>query len=150
MAAAKLLLPRALLADGRRPEEVHSKAGRSNLGKASAVLYDDHGDAREARLVLDEPDWSVQVTTALSASARAALMPGPPGVDPIGSICMNQALCESDLSSHHTVGARTAEKVRESRGMLWKTFSHDRAGESSDRQGKVHVCTPVMGADRVV
>ena len=56
MAALKLLLPRALLADGRRPEEVHSKAGRSNLGKASAVLYDDNGDARKARLVADEPD----------------------------------------------------------------------------------------------
>ena len=56
MAALKLLLPRVLLADGHRPEEVHSKAGRSNLGKASAVLYDDNGDARKARLVADEPD----------------------------------------------------------------------------------------------
>ena len=72
MAAAKLLVPRALLADGRRPEEVHSKAGRSNLGKASAVLYDGNGDAREARLVLDEPDWSVQVTCALRISESSA------------------------------------------------------------------------------
>ena len=46
----------------------------------------------------------VPKSSALSASARAALMPGPSGVDPIGSICMNQALCESDISSHHTLG----------------------------------------------
>ena len=47
---------------------------------------------------------TVLKSSAFSASARTALMPGPSGVDPIGSICMNQALCESDISSHHTVG----------------------------------------------
>ena len=40
----------------RIPEEVNWNSGRSNLGKASAVLYDDNGDARKARLVADEPD----------------------------------------------------------------------------------------------
>ena len=43
-------------------------------------------------------------SSAFSASARRALMPGPSGVDPIKSTSMSQALCESDLSSNHTVG----------------------------------------------
>ena len=103
VAAAKLLLPRALLADGRPPEEVHSKTGRSNLRKASAVLYDDIGDARKARLVLDEPHCRVKVIS-VQRQAPWSWEELMTAVDQIGAMGMSQALCESGLSSNHTVG----------------------------------------------
>ena len=101
-AAEKLLLPRALLADGRRPEEVHSNTGRSNLGKASAVLYDDTGDVLKARHVRDEPHYRVKVIS-VHRQAPWSWKELMTAVDQIGAIGMSQASCESVPVSNHTV-----------------------------------------------
>ena len=46
--------------------------GQNNLGKVSAVLYDDIGDAGNARLVADEPFRIAQVISVLRISENSA------------------------------------------------------------------------------
>ena len=58
-----------ILDTGRIPEEVHSNTSRSDIGKASAVLYDDTGDVRKARHVRDEPHHRVKVISVPPSSA---------------------------------------------------------------------------------
>ena len=102
VAAAKLLFPRAHAKDGRIPEEVHWNSGRSDIGKASAVLYDDIGDVRKARHVRDEPHHRVKVIS-VHRQAPWSWKELMTAVDQIGAIGMSQASCESVPVSNHTV-----------------------------------------------
>ena len=86
----------------RIPEEVHSNTGRSDIGKASAVLYDDTGDVRKARHVRDEPHYRVKVIS-VHRQAPWSWKELMTAVDQIGAIGMSQASCESVLVSNHTV-----------------------------------------------
>ena len=88
--------------DGQRPEEVHSNSGRSDIGKASAVLYDDNGDVRKARHVRDEPHHRVKVIS-VHRQAPWSWKELMTAVDQIGAIGMSQASCESVPVSNHTV-----------------------------------------------
>ena len=87
---------------GRRPEEVHSNSGRSDIGKASAVLYDDTGDVLKARHVRDEPHYRVKVIS-VHRQAPWSWKELMTAVDQIGAIGMSQASCESVPVSNHTV-----------------------------------------------
>ena len=86
----------------RIPEEVHSNSGRSDIGKASAVLYDDTGDVRKARHVRDEPHYRVKVIS-VHRQAPWSWKELMTAVDQIGAIGMSQASCESVPVSNHTV-----------------------------------------------
>ena len=87
---------------GRIPEEVHWNTGRSDIGKASAVLYDDTGDVRKARHVRDEPHHRVKVIS-VHRQAPWSWKELMTAVDQIGAIGMSQASCESVPVSNHTV-----------------------------------------------
>ena len=100
VAAAKLLIQRAHGKNGS--EEVHSNTGRSDIGKASAVLYDDTGDVRKARHVRDEPHHRVKVIS-VHRQAPWSWKELMTAVDQIVAISMSQASCESVLVSNHTV-----------------------------------------------
>ena len=67
------------------------------------MLYYDSVDVRKARLVLDEPHCRVKVIS-VQRHAPWSWEELMTAVDQIGAIGMSQALCESDLSSNHTVG----------------------------------------------
>ena len=86
----------------RIPEEVHSNSGRSDIGKASAVLYDDTGDVLKARHVRDEPHHRVKVIS-VHRQAPWSWKELMTAVDQIGAIGMSQASCESVPVSNHTV-----------------------------------------------
>ena len=88
--------------DGRIPEEVHWNSGRSDIGKASAVLYDDTGDVRKARHVRDEPHHRVKVIS-VHRQAPWSWKELMTAVDQISAIGMSQASCESVPASNHTV-----------------------------------------------
>ena len=94
-------ITRCVAKNGRIPEDVQNSA-RSDIGKASAVLYDGTGDVRKARHVRDEPHHRVKVIS-VHRQAPWSWKELMTAVDQIGAIGMSQASCESVPVSNHTV-----------------------------------------------